>query len=48
MPVELRPEPTDPKDSPAIAFLCLIDGKWEKIGHVVHEALSEKRFICYI
>ena len=47
MPVELRPEPTNPKDSQAIAFLCLIDGKWEKIGHVVHD-LSEKRFIFYI
>ena len=37
----LRPEPTNPKDSQAIAFVCLIDGKWEKIGYVVREALSD-------
>ena len=41
VPVELRPEPTNPKDSQAIAFVCLIDGKWEKIGYVVREALSD-------
>ena len=41
MPVELRPELTNPKDSQAIAFVCLIDGKWEKIGYVVREALSD-------
>ena len=41
VPVELLPEPSNPKDSQAIAFVCLIDGKWEKIGHVVQEALSD-------
>ena len=41
VPIELRPKPTNPKDSQAIAFVCLIDGKWEKIGYVVCEALSD-------
>ena len=38
--VMLRPEPSNPKDSCAIAFDCYIDSKWEKIGYVVREALN--------
>ena len=38
--VMLRPEPSNPKDSRAIAFDCNIGTKWERIGYIVQEALS--------
>ena len=28
--VQLKPEPTNPKDAKAIAFECKVDGKWER------------------
>ena len=40
LPVRLRPEPNNSKDSNAIAFDCQIESYWEKIGFVVHEALN--------
>ena len=40
VPVRLTPEPTNPKDSKAIAFECLVSDKWERIGYVVKEALD--------
>ena len=36
----LKPEPTNPVDARAIAFSCELDGKWERIGYVVREALE--------
>lgn len=41
VPVELKPEPHNPKDSKAIAFVCRLDGKPYRIGYVVREALSD-------
>lgn len=38
--VRLRREPSNPKDSCAIAFDCKISTKWERIGYVVREALD--------
>ena len=35
VPVHLMPEPTNPKESVAISFACLIEGNWERIGYVV-------------
>ena len=40
VPLGLTPEPTNPKDSKAIAFECLVSDKWERIGYVVKEALD--------
>ena len=41
VPVELKPEPHNPKDSKAIAFMCRLDEKPYRIGYVVREALSD-------
>ena len=38
--VRLRTEPTNPKDSRAIAFDCRLTNDWELIGYVVREALD--------
>lgn len=40
--VRLSPEPSNRYDSQAIAFECQLSGKskWEKIGYVVREALT--------
>lgn len=40
VPVRLREEPNNPKDSRAIAFQCKVRDEWERIGYVVHEALD--------
>ena len=39
--VELKPEPHNPKDSHAIAFVCYLDGKPYRIGYVVREVLAD-------
>ena len=40
--VKLNPEPDNPYDSKAIAFLCKIDdGEWKRIGYVVKEAAND-------
>lgn len=41
VPVRLQPEPSNPVDSKAIAFVCEVDGKWHRIGYVVTEVLDE-------
>ena len=41
VPVRLTKEPNNPKDSMAIAFECLLEGNWKKIGYVVKEVLEE-------
>ena len=41
VPVSLYPEPENPVDSKALAFKCLLDDKWCRIGYVVREALDE-------
>lgn len=38
--VQLAPEPTNPVDSNAIAFLCKLNDRWQRIGYVVREALD--------
>ena len=38
VPVNLFPEPDNPKDAKAIAFKCWIEDKWHRIGYVVKEA----------
>jgi len=38
--VELHPEEDNPKNARAIAFRCHVDGKWQRIGYVVEEALD--------
>ena len=40
-PVKLEREPDNPYDCNAIAFMCKLDDKWERIGYVVTEALSD-------
>ena len=40
VPLRLRPEPNNPKDSNAIAIDCQIESDWERIGYIVHEALN--------
>ncbi len=39
IPVNLFPEKDNPYDSNAIAFKCLLDDSWHRIGYVVREAL---------
>ena len=39
--VALFQEPNNPVDARAVSFMCLIDGKWQKIGYVVKEALDD-------
>lgn len=41
--VKLKPEPDNPYDNNAIAFICQTDenAKWKRIGHVVREAAAE-------
>ena len=42
VPVKLYPEPDNPVDSKAIAFMCLIaNSVWERNGYVVMEVLDE-------
>jgi len=42
VPVKLYPEPDNPVDSKAIAFMCQITGSaWERIGYAVSEVLDE-------
>ncbi len=41
LPVSLVPEPTNPRDSKALAFVCMIDGKQHTIGYVIIELLDE-------
>ena len=38
--VELTPEPSNPYDPKAIAFRCLKDGQFHRIGYVVSEILD--------
>ncbi len=38
IPVELRIEPGNPVDPNAIAFMCSVDGCFERVGYVVKEA----------
>ena len=35
------PEPDNPVDAKAIAFVTVWDGKWQRIGYVVREALDD-------
>ena len=41
IPLKLQPEPSNPMDSKAIAFMCKADTDWERIGYVVQEALDD-------
>ena len=41
VPVRLKPEPENLHDSKAVAFQCLVDGEWNRIGYIVREALDE-------
>ena len=50
--VKLVPEPTNPKDAKAVAFMSEIDGTWTRIGYVVkevlehvHEAMNAKQIV---
>jgi len=40
VPVNIYPEPDNPKDSNSIAFKCWLDNQWHHIGYVVREALD--------
>ena len=55
MPTKLQPEPTNQYDTRAIAFMCYIDKKWQRVGYVVqeclehvHKALLECRQLNYV
>lgn len=39
--VKIEPEPKNPYDSRAIAFLCHVEGSWHRIGYIVREVLEE-------
>ena len=41
VPVKLEREPNNPYDCNSIAFMCKVEDKWERIGYVVTEALSD-------
>ena len=38
--VKMKPEPQNPFDAKAMAFVCFISGSWERIGYVVSECLD--------
>ena len=40
VPVRIEHEPDNPYDSKAIAFKCLLNCKWQRIGYVVRECLD--------
>ena len=40
VPVKLLPEPLNPVDTQAVAFVCELNGEWKPIGYVVREALD--------
>ena len=40
VPVELQPEPDNPYDADAIAFVCKLDDRKVRVGYVVREVLS--------
>jgi hypothetical protein len=40
VPTKLQPEPSNQYDAIAVAFMCEIDKKWQRIGYVVHECLE--------
>ena len=42
--VKLQPEPHNPYDCKAIAFVCSVKGEWRRIGYVVREALEDVHF----
>ena len=35
-----EPEPNNQYDSKAIAFVCNIDEKWQRIGYIVRKSLD--------
>ena len=37
----LNKEPQNPVDSRAIAFICYVEGEWQRVGYVVRELLDE-------
>ena len=39
--IRVTPEPENLFDSRAIAFVCYMDGRWHRIGYVVHEILED-------
>jgi len=41
VPVNIYPEPNNPRDSRAIVFKCWLDDQWHKIGYIVTEALDD-------
>ena len=41
VPVKLQSEPSNQYDSHAVAFMCLAENDWKRIGYVVSEALSD-------
>ena len=41
IPVMIEPEPDNQFDSKAIAFKCRVEGRWQRIGYIVREALDE-------
>ncbi len=41
IPVRLKPEPNNVRDSKAIVFECYLEGKWFCIGYIVQELLDE-------
>ena len=41
VPVKLLPEPLNPVDTQAVAFICKLNGEWKQIGYVVREALND-------
>ena len=43
VPVKLSPEPENPVDPKAMAFLCEMDGKFQRIGYVVKEVQQAVR-----
>ncbi len=39
-PVEIKPEPDNPRDAKAFCFVCKVNDKWCRIGYVVSEAVA--------
>ena len=39
--VKIEPEPTNPHDSKALCFKCLVGGLWHRIGYIVKEVLDK-------
>lgn len=45
--VTLQPEPDNVYDPRAIAFVCRVDGRWQRIGYIVKEMFMKHQILLF-